>query len=216
MNILLIEDDRKITEALTLAFAAEGYKTIPCRTCADAYSKAAEQFDLMIIDITLPDGNGFELFTELRKYTSAPAIFLTAKDDEDSIVKGFQLGGDDYITKPFSTRELMARIGRFKRDNGSGGTLRSGNIELNYNTHIVTKNGEQTELTALEYKILLMLMQNTGSIVTREALLDRIWDLAGKYVNDNTLTVYIGKLRNKLGQDSIKTTKGIGYKMEEL
>ena len=216
MNILLIEDDRKITEALTLAFAAEGYKTIPCRTCADAYSKAAEQFDLMIIDITLPDGNGFELFSELRKYTAAPAIFLTAKDDEDSIVKGFQLGGDDYITKPFSTRELMARIGRFKRDNGSGDTLRSGNIELNYNTHIVTKNGEQTELTALEYKILLMLMQNTGSIVTREALLDRIWDLAGKYVNDNTLTVYIGKLRNKLGQDSIKTIKGIGYKMEEL
>lgn len=216
MNILLIEDDRKITEALTLAFAAEGYKTIPCRTCADAYSKAAEQFDLMIIDITLPDGNGFELFTQLRKYTSSPALFLTAKDDEDSIVKGFQLGGDDYITKPFSTRELMARIGRFKRDNGSGGVLRSGNIELNYNTHIVTKNGEQTELTALEYKILLMLMQNTGSIVTREALLDRIWDLAGKYVNDNTLTVYIGKLRNKLGQDSIKTIKGIGYKMEEL
>ena len=216
MNILLIEDDRKITEALTLAFAAEGYKTIPCRTCADAYSKAAEQFDLMIIDITLPDGNGFELFTQLRKYTSSPALFLTAKDDEDSIVKGFQLGGDDYITKPFSTRELMARIGRFKRDNGSGGVLRSGDIELNYNTHIVTKNGEQTELTALEYKILLMLMQNTGSIVTREALLDRIWDLAGKYVNDNTLTVYIGKLRNKLGQDSIKTIKGIGYKMEEL
>ena len=216
MNILLIEDDRKITEALTLAFAAEGYKTIPCRTCADAYSKAAEQFDLMIIDITLPDGNGFELFSELRKYTAAPAIFLTAKDDEDSIVKGFQLGGDDYITKPFSTRELMARIGRFKRDNGSGGVLRSGDIELNYNTHIVTKNGEQTELTALEYKILLMLMQNKGSIVTREAILDRIWDLAGKYVNDNILTVYIGKLRNKLGQDSIKTIKGIGYKMEEL
>ena len=216
MNILLIEDDRKITEALTLAFAAEGYKTIPCRTCADAYSKAAEQFDLMIIDITLPDGNGFELFTQLRKYTAAHAIFLTAKDDEASIVEGFQLGGDDYITKPFSTRELMARIGRFKRDNGSGGVLHSGDIELNYNTHIVTKNGEQTELTALEYKILLMLMQNTGSIVTREALLDRIWDLAGKYVNDNTLTVYIGKLRNKLGQDSIKTIKGIGYKMEEL
>ena len=216
MNILLIEDDRKITEALTLAFAAEGYKTIPCRTCADAYSKAAEQFDLMIIDITLPDGNGFELFTQLRKYTSSPALFLTAKDDEDSIVKGFQLGGDDYITKPFSTRELMARIGRFKRDNGSEGVLRSGDIELNYNTHIVTKNGEQTELTALEYKILLMLMQNTGSIVTREALLDRIWDLAGKYVNDNTLTVYIGKLRNKLGQDAIRTVKGIGYKMEDL
>lgn len=215
MNILLIEDDRKITEALTLAFAAEGYKTIPCRTCADAYAKAAEQFDLMIIDITLPDGNGFELFTELKKYTSAPAIFLTAKDDEDSIVKGFQLGGDDYITKPFFTRELMARISRFKR-NGKESTLRAGDIELDPDTHIVRKGGVTIELTALEYKLLLMLTQNKGSIVTRDAILDRIWDLAGKYVNDNTLTVYIGKLRNKLGQDAIKTVKGIGYKMEDL
>ena len=214
MNILLIEDDRKITEALTHAFAAEGYKTIPCRTCADAYSKAAEQFDLMIIDITLPDGNGFELFTELRKYTSAPAIFLTAKDDEDSIVRGFQLGGDDYITKPFSTRELMARISRFTRSEDN--LFRAGNIELNPDTHIVTKGGVPIELTALEYKLLLMLMQNKGSIVTRDAILDRIWDLAGKYVNDNTLTVYIGKLRNKLGQDTIKTVKGIGYKMEDI
>ena len=214
MNILLIEDDRKITEALSLAFAAEGYKTIPCRTCADAYSKAAEQFDLMIIDITLPDGNGFELFTELKKYTSAPAIFLTAKDDEDSIVKGFQLGGDDYITKPFSTRELMARISRFGRSKDN--LFHAGNIELNPDTHIVTKKGKQIELTALEYKLLLMLMQNTGSIVTRDAILDRIWDLAGKYVNDNTLTVYISKLRNKLGQDTIRTVKGIGYKMEDI
>ena len=214
MNILLIEDDRKITEALTLAFAAEGYKTTPCRTCADAYSKAAEQFDLMIIDITLPDGNGFELFTELKKYTSAPAIFLTAKDDEDSIVKGFQLGGDDYITKPFSTRELMARISRFGRSKDN--LFHAGNIELNPDTHIVTKKGKQIELTALEYKLLLMLMQNKGSIVTRDAILDRIWDLAGKYVNDNTLTVYISKLRNKLGQDTIRTVKGIGYKMEDL
>ena len=214
MNILLIEDDRKITEALSLAFAAEGYKTIPCRSCADAYAKAAEQFDLMIIDITLPDGNGFELFTELRKYTSAPAIFLTAKDDEDSIVRGFQLGGDDYITKPFSTRELMARISRFTRSEDN--LFRAGNIELNPDTHIVTKGGLPIELTALEYKLLLMLMQNKGSIVTRDAILDRIWDLAGKYVNDNTLTVYIGKLRNKLGQDTIRTVKGIGYKMEDI
>ena len=215
MNILLIEDDRKITEALTLAFAAEGYKTIPCRTCGDAYTKAAEQFDLMIIDITLPDGNGFELFTDLRKYTSAPAIFLTAKDDEDSIVKGFQLGGDDYITKPFSTRELMARIRRFKRTPDESSTLHAGDIVLNYTTHIVTKGGIPVELTALEYKLLMMLMQHTGSIVSREAILDRIWDLAGKYVNDNTLTVYIGKLRSRLGQDAIKTVKGIGYRMDD-
>ena len=216
MNILLIEDDRKITTALTLAFAAQGYKCIPCRTCADAYAKAAEQFDLMIIDITLPDGNGFELFTQLRKYTPAPAIFLTAKDDEDSIVHGFQLGGDDYITKPFSTRELMARISRFDRRQEESSVLHAGDIELNFDTHIVTKGGIPVELTALEYKLLLMLMQNKGSIVTRETIIDRIWDLAGKYVNDNTLTVYIGKLRAKLGQDAVRTVKGIGYKMEDI
>ncbi len=215
MTILLIEDDRKITEALQLAFAAEGYGCIPCRTCAEAYEKASEPFDLMIIDITLPDGNGFELFEELKRCTAVPAIFLTAKDDEDSIVKGFRLGGEDYITKPFSARELMARIGRFTR-RGKESILRAGEIELNPDTHIVTKGNTPVELTALEYKLLLMLMQNTGSIVTREAILERIWDLAGKYVNDNTLTVYISKLRTKLGQDSIRTVKGLGYKMEDI
>ena len=109
----------------------------------------------------------------------------------------------------------MARISRFKR-NGKESTLRAGDIELDPDTHIVRKGGVTIELTALEYKLLLMLTQNKGSIVTRDAILDRIWDLAGKYVNDNTLTVYIGKLRNKLGQDAIKTVKGIGYKMEDL
>ena len=216
MNILLIEDDRKITEALTLAFAAEGYKTIPCRTCADAYSKAAEQFDLMIIDITLPDGNGFELYENIRRINNAPVIFLTALDDEDNIVSGLELGAADYITKPFSTRELLARIKRFdKRSNGQGSVIIVGNITADTEKHTASKDGIEAELTALEFRILIMLMQNKGKVVSRELILEKIWDIAGNFVNDNTLTVYIKRIRQKLDTDLIKTVKGVGYKMEE-
>ena len=216
MNILITEDDRKIAKSLKLLLESEGYKVTLCKSCQETYEKSAEKYDLMIIDITLPDGDGFELFEQLRNITDTPCIFLTARDDEDSIVNGFQLGGDDYITKPFSARELLARVGRFKRKSQSDSLLKVGDISLDYKSHIVTQNGQPVELTALEYKLLLMLMQNCGSIVSRESILEKIWDMAGNYVNDNTLTVYIGKLRSKLGTDSIKTVKGIGYKMEAV
>ena len=216
MNILITEDDRKIAKSLKLLLESEGYKVTLCKSCQETYEKSAEKYDLMIIDITLPDGDGFELFEQLRNITDTPCIFLTARDDEDSIVNGFQLGGDDYITKPFSARELLARVGRFKRKNQSDSLLKVGAISLDYKSHIVTQNGQPVELTALEYKLLLMLMRNSGSIVSRESILEKIWDMAGNYVNDNTLTVYIGKLRSKLGTDSIKTVKGIGYKMEAV
>ena len=205
MNILITEDDRKIAKSLKLLLESEGYKVTLCKSCQETYEKSAEKYDLMIIDITLPDGDGFELFEQ-----------LTARDDEDSIVNGFQLGGDDYITKPFSARELLARVGRFKRKSQSDSLLKVGDISLDYKSHLVTQNGQHIELTALEYKLLLMLMQNSGSIVSRESILEKIWDMAGNYVNDNTLTVYIAKLRSKLGTDSIKTVKGIGYKMEAV
>ena len=216
MNILITEDDRKIAKSLKILLESEEYKVTLCKSCQETYEKSAEKYDLMIIDITLPDGDGFELFEQLRNITDTPCIFLTARDDEDSIVNGFQLGGDDYITKPFSARELLARVGRFKRKSQSDSLLKVGDISLDYKTHIVTQNGQPVELTALEYKLLLMLMQNCGSIVSRESILEKIWDMAGNYVNDNTLTVYIGKLRSKLGTDSIKTVKGIGYKMEAV
>ena len=216
MNILITEDDRKIAKSLKLLLESEGYRVTLCKSCQETYEKSAEKYDLMIIDITLPDGDGFELFEQLRNITDTPCIFLTARDDEDSIVNGFQLGGDDYITKPFSARELLARVGRFKRKNQSDSLLKVGAISLDYKSHIVTQNGQPVELTALEYKLLLMLMRNSGSIVSRESILEKIWDMAGNYVNDNTLTVYIGKLRSKLGTDSIKTVKGIGYKMEAV
>ena len=216
MNILITEDDRKIAKSLKLLLESEGYQVTLCKSCQETYEKSAEKYDLMIIDITLPDGDGFELFEQLRNITDTPCIFLTARDDEDSIVNGFRLGGDDYITKPFSARELLARVGRFKRKSQPDSLLKVGDISLDYKSHIVTQNGQPIELTALEYKLLLMLMQNSGSIVSRESILEKIWDMAGNYVNDNTLTVYIGKLRSKLGTDSIKTVKGIGYKMEAV
>ena len=181
MNILITEDDRKIAKSLKLLLESEGYKVTLCKSCQETYEKSAEKYDLMIIDITLPDGDGFELFEQLRNITDTPCIFLTARDDEDSIVNGFRLGGDDYITKPFSARELLARVGRFKRKSQSDSLLKVGDISLDYKTHIVTQNGQPVELTALEYKLLLMLMQNCGSIVSRESILEKIWDMAYEY-----------------------------------
>ena len=217
MNILLIEDDKKISRALDYALKSEGYNVTACYDCEGAYAAAGGEYGLMIIDITLPDGNGFELYSQLRKYTSTPVIFLTARDDEDSIVKGFELGGEDYITKPFSTRELLARIGRFKRKYDKSTIIRIGTTELDTEAHTVKKNGRPIELTALEYRIFSMLMQNSGNVVTRETILERIWDLAGNYVNDNTLTVYIRRIRAKLGDDTVTyspTYRGGGFSLK--
>lgn len=214
MNILLVEDNKIISKGLVYSFEQNGYNTVVCDTFEEALIKAAEDFDLLIIDISLPDGNGFELYEEISRFSNSPAIFLTAVDDEDSIVKGFDLGADDYITKPFSTRELLARIKRITRNNRDN-TVTVGDITVDFEKKAVTKNGAQVELTALEYKIFSMLVQNSGKTVTRELIIEKIWDIAGNYVNDNTLTVYIKRIRKKLDTDLIKTVKGIGYRLEE-
>ncbi len=216
MKILLIEDDRKISKALEYILKSEGYDVTVCGDCSEAYAAAADEYGLMIIDVTLPDGNGFDLYSQISRVSRAPVIFLTALDDEDSVVRGFDLGADDYITKPFSTRELLARIGRFKRKEAADALLSTGDIVLDLAAHTVKKGGEPVELTALEYRIFLMMMQNMGQIVTREAILEKIWDLAGNFVNDNTLTVYIRRIRAKIGTDVIKTVKGIGYRVDKL
>ena len=216
MKILLIEDDRKISKALEYTLKSEGYDVTVCGCCSEAYAAAAQEYGLMIIDVTLPDGNGFELYSDISSVNRAPVIFLTAMDDEDSVVRGFDLGADDYIAKPFSTRELLARIGRFKRKEAADALLSTGDIVLDLAAHTVKKGGEPVELTALEYRIFLMMMQNMGQIVTREAILEKIWDLAGNFVNDNTLTVYIKRIRAKIGTDVIKTVKGIGYRVDKL
>lgn len=214
MKILLIEDNKGIAKGLAFSLESAGYETEICHSCEEAYLKIGGDYAVIIIDISLPDGNGFALYQDIRRVNRAPVIFLTALDDEDSIVKGFDLGAEDYITKPFSTRELIARVKRLTRKSES--TVTIGAITLDLDKQAVFKGGEKIDFTALEYRICSLLMQNHGAVVTREMILEKIWDIAGNYVNDNTLSVYIRRIRQKLGTDQIKTVKGAGYRMEDI
>ena len=173
-------------------------------------------YDAAVLDIMLPDGNGFDLFKKIRRYSDLPVIFLTAVDDEDSVVNGLELGADDYITKPFSTRELIARIKRAANKNSKKNIITVSGVTLDLDKSAVFENGKQLELTALEYKLLSLLMQNVGKVVTRELIFEKIWDVSGNFVNDNTLTVYIKRIRKKLDADIIKTVKGMGYQVAEV
>ena len=214
MTILLIEDNKGIAKGLAFSLQSAGYETVLCHSCGQAYRKIGGDYAVIIIDISLPDGNGFALYQDIRCVNQAPVIFLTALDDEDSIVKGFDLGAEDYITKPFSTRELIARVKRLTRRSKS--TVTVGEITLDLDKQAVFKGGEKVELTALEYRICSLLVQNHGAVVTREMIFEKIWDIAGNYVNDNTLSVYIRRIRQKLGTGQIKTVKGAGYRMEDV
>ncbi|MGN0462801.1 MAG: response regulator transcription factor [Ruminococcus sp.] len=216
MNILLIEDNKIISKGIVYALEQEEYEVTLCESFASALCAVSSDFDLAIIDITLPDGNGFELFEEIHRLSDAPVIFLTAVDDEDSIVRAFDLGAEDYITKPFSMRELLARIRRFtSKNSGKASVVTVGDISVDLESKEVFKNGERVGLTALEYKIFSILARNCGKTVTREIILEKIWDIAGNYVNDNTLTVYIRRIRKKLDTERITTVKGIGYRLEK-
>lgn len=181
-----------------------------------AVRKHLFNYDVAVLDIMLPDGNGFDLFKKIRRYSDLPVIFLTAVDDEDSVVNGLELGADDYITKPFSTRELIARIKRVANKNSKKNIITVSGVTLDLDKSAVFENGKQLELTALEYKLLSLLMQNAGKVVTRELIFEKIWDVSGNFVNDNTLTVYIKRIRKKLDADIIKTVKGLGYQVAEV
>lgn len=215
MKILLVEDNKSIIKGLEYAFAQNGYSCEYCVRCDEAIRKAPFDYDIAVLDITLPDGNGFDLYKKIRRFSDLPIIFLTAVDDEDSIVNGLELGADDYITKPFSTRELLARIKRVTNKNSRRNTVTVCGVTLDTEKSAVFENGRQIELTALEYKLLSLLMQNAGRVVTRELIFEKIWDISGNFVNDNTLTVYIKRIRKKLDADIIKTVKGMGYKVTE-
>lgn len=215
MKILLVEDNKSIIKGLEYAFAQNGYSCEYCVCCGEAIRKAPFDYDIAVLDITLPDGNGFDLYKKIRRFSDLPVIFLTAVDDEDSIVNGLELGADDYITKPFSTRELLARIKRVTNKNSRRNTVTVCGVTLDTEKSAVFENGRQIELTALEYKLLSLLMQNVGRVVTRELIFEKIWDISGNFVNDNTLTVYIKRIRKKLDADIIKTVKGMGYKVTE-
>ena len=200
-RIFLIEDDQAIAKNLMLLLQSEGFIVTHAATRKEATDTLVDnKFDLALIDISLPDGNGFTVCTEVKEVQNIPVIFLTASGDEASVVTGLNMGADDYITKPFRPRELIARIGTALRKSGrSAATC-------------------EVFLSALEYRLLLMFVNNPKSIITRDRLLDELWDAAGEFVNDNTLTVYIKRLREKIEDDPgkpkiIRTVRGTGYRL---
>ncbi len=219
-HIFLVEDDKVIAKNLTLLLNSEGFTVTHAPTRGDAISMLVQnKFDLALIDISLPDGNGFTVCTEIKEMMNIPVIFLTASGDESSVVTGLNMGADDYITKPFRPRELIARIKNALRKSESFGTnFEIRGLYVDTASGIVKKNGNEVFLSALEYRLLLVFISNPKSIITRAKLLDELWDAAGEFVNDNTLTVYIKRLREKIENDPadpqiILTVRGTGYRL---
>lgn len=216
-SILIVEDNEVIVKGLKYLLEQENFKVIVAFNIQEAEKVIGkDEIDLAVLDITLPDGSGFNLCEYIKQYTDVPVIFLTAKDEEQDIVKGLDMGAEDYVVKPFKSRELVSRINNIlRRQNKGSNNITYKNIEINLDAKTVNVEGQDVEFTALEYKILLLLFNNIGKIVTREQILEKIWDVAGNFVNDNTLTVYIKRIRAKLGDENIiKTVKGVGYKLQ--
>ncbi|MEE1248772.1 MAG: response regulator transcription factor [Lachnospiraceae bacterium] len=217
-NILLVEDDAMIASGLMYALEKEGYRALHCKDLKAAKEALlVEKFDLAILDMQLPDGIGFEINDKLKTMDTA-IIYLTIVDDEGEIVKAFEMGAADYITKPFRLRELMARIKRTlsEREGGSHSQWVSvGDVRIDTNAGKVFVEEKQIELTALEYRLLLIFAANKSILLTRKQILEQIWDCSGNFVEDNTLTVYVKRLREKLGNAiQIETVRGIGYRVD--
>ncbi len=219
-QIFLVEDDKEIAKNLTLLLRSEGFSVTYASSQKEAISMLSEHtFDLSLIDLSLPDGNGFTICTEIKQQSKIPVIFLTASGDEASVVTGLNLGADDYITKPFRPRELIARIqAALRKSSGSSSFFEISNLSIDTTSGIVKKDGKEIFLSALEYRLLLIFIANPKNILTRERLLDELWDAAGEFVTNNTLTVYIKRLREKIEENPtqpkiILTVRGIGYRL---
>ncbi|RCX07587.1 DNA-binding response OmpR family regulator [Anaerobacterium chartisolvens] len=219
-RIFLVEDDRAIAKNLVLLLRSEGFTVTHASTRGEALAVlSGNKFDLALIDISLPDGNGFTVCTEIKETVDIPVIFLTASGDESSVVTGLNMGADDYITKPFRPRELIARIRTSLRKSGcSPSAFEISGLHVDTASGVVKKNGNEVFLSALEYRLLLVFINNPKSIITRSKLLDELWDAAGEFVNDNTLTVYIKRLREKIEYNPanpqiILTVRGTGYRL---
>lgn len=212
MKILLVEDNKSISDNLKYTFNMNNidlYVTNNIKSTKDylEYNKPS----LIILDVTLPDGNGFDLYKSELSKMNIPVIFLTACDTEENIVEVLNMGASDYITKPFRPLELIARINKILHKK----TIKIKDITIDMNKMIVTKNNEIINLTTLEYKILNLLIENINKVVTRDRIIDSIWEWTGNDVNDNTITVYMKRIREKLNSDIIVTIKGIGYRIDE-
>jgi two-component system response regulator VicR len=218
-NILLVEDNYTIIMGLKYSLEQENFKVISAQNVSEFNGKIDKNdIDLVLLDVSLPDGNGFEICKEIKSKKDIPVIFLTAQDEETSVVLGLDLGADDYIVKPFRTRELISRINSVLRRYGhnESNLIQYKNIKIDTSSAKVYKDNEEIIFTSLEYKILLMLFSNQNKLISREQLLEKIWDIAGNFVNDNTLTVYIKRIREKLGDEIIiKTVRGLGYRIGE-
>ena len=217
MNILLVEDTESIIKGLKYSFEKNNYSFVFKSTVKDTkdYLLNNSDIDLIILDITLPDGNGFDLFKDTIKELNIPTIFLTAKDEEDDIVKGLDIGAEDYITKPFSNKELLARVNRIVLRSKKTSIIKIKDISFDMDKLILTKNGELVDLTALELKLVNLLFTNLNKAVNRNLILDKIWEWTGNYVDDHTVTVYFKRIREKIGTDIIITIKGMGYRIDE-
>ncbi len=217
MNVLLIEDNESIVSGLKYSLEQEKYKIFSCTNVADTikFLEENKQVDIAIIDVSLPDGNGFDLYQNYIKEKNIPSIFLTARDGEDDVVKGLELGVEDYMTKPFSTRELLARIKRniMKHKNESVITIEG--VSFDFDKMEVSKDGKVIPLTRLELKILHLLFSNLGKVVRRDYIIEKIWEWTTNDVNDKTVTVYMKRIREKIGVDIIITIKGIGYRIDD-
>ena len=219
MKVLFVEDDPSIAMGLKYSLTQEGYDICVCRQVSEALEALdRETFDLCLLDVTLPDGTGYEICRKAKNREETAVIFLTACDDEGNVVMGLDMGADDYITKPFRIRELLSRmksvLRRYKKTENGVQNLQFGPITISPLQAKVYKNGEELMLTAMEYRLLLTLAQAEGKVLTRNQLLESLWDVGGDYVNDNTLTVYIKRLREKLGEEElIHTVRGMGYRL---
>lgn len=218
-RILLAEDDTMIASGISYAFSAEGYEVVHVISVSDAKEKLQkENYDIAVLDMQLPDGMGFEINEILQRNRTA-VVFLTVTDDENTIVKAFDSGAADYIVKPFRIRELLARVRRLTAVGGNSETcnlIRIGGATINTDEAKVYIGSETVSLTALEYRLLLIFANHPGMLLSRQQILDAIWDVAGNFVEDNTLTVYVKRLREKLGDAvTIETVRGMGYRVDQ-
>lgn len=216
MQILLIEDNLTIIKGLTYTLKQNNYEVYACKNLLEAisYLKDNPKLNLIILDVTLPDGNGFTFFTNNLKNLNIPTIFLTAKDEEDDIVRGLEIGAEDYLTKPFSTKELLARINKILLRQKHNSILKIRDISFDMDKMLVYKDTIKLELTPLELKLLHLLFLNLNKLVSRNTILDKIYEWTGNDVDSHTITVYFQRIRQKLGTDIISTVKGLGYRID--
>ena len=213
-SILLTEDNDYIIKGIKYLLESNNFKVTIAKSLKEAKELISNKYDLIILDLMLPDGDGLKFYEENLK--NKTTLILTAKDDEDIISSSLDSGVEDYIIKPFRSKELLARINKILKRNKDNAIITVDNVTIDADAGRVFVTNKEIILTTLEYRILLLLFQNLNRIVTREILIDRIWDISGKFVEDNTLTVYIKRIREKLGNENIiKTIKGIGYRVDK-